>query len=455
VPSTTSELAEFTSGLSTTDVPPEVVDRIKAMLLDQLGVAQFVVDHTPWGRAVERYATEQAPRGGPCQVLGSSATTSPAAAALANGTLTMGFEFEDMHTEGTGHPFSIVFPAALAAAEALDVDGETFVASLVAGYEVGVRASLGLDRASEPWTKRGLYPITIFGVFGAAAAAARALELDSSLTAQALGIAGSHAFGTMQAHKEGTMTRRLHAGRAAEIGVTAAQLARQGITGPLDVLDGEFGIYQAFGGSQPDFAPITRGLGDAWATDGSWLKFYPCNGLFQAPLDGLLSIMSEQQLRTDDVVDVEVRIPLATRLHERPSAVTPVNAQFSLHYCMALALVHGRPEARHFLDGTVGDPAVVSAMDRVRVSLDPTMSQQHADSSRPGTVVVSTQGGEQFERHVAHPKGHPRNSMGWEDIESKFSLLVDDVVTPADAARMRAAIADIDRTPRLPRLSRA
>src|SRR5690606_19139227 len=136
----------------------------------------------------------------------------------------------------------------------------------------------------------------------------------------------------------GTMTRGLHAGRAAELGVTAALLAAEGVSGPSQILEGEFGTYATIAQGDVRLNAITDDLGTEWATDGVWLKNYACNGLFQAPLDPYLSLQERHGFASSDVVKLTARIAKATRLHERPSAVSSVNAQFSLHYCMALAL---------------------------------------------------------------------------------------------------------------------
>lgn len=420
----TRTLAAFAAGLRLDDVPERVVDRIQCMLLDQHGIAAFVASRTPWGRAVTRYALQHGAGPAVSQVLGTAHRVSAPTAALASGTLAMGFEYEDMHVRGDGHPFAIAAPAALAAGEAAGASGSDVLAGVVAGYEVGVRASYGQDKKAVPWPERGLYPITVFGVFGAAAGAARAMGLDAAATANALGIAGSHAFGTMQAHKEGTMARRLNAGRAAEVGVTAALLAREGFTGPNEILEGEFGIYATYAEGAIDLSAIADRLGEEWASDGVWLKNYPCNGLFQAPLDAYFILQGEHGFSADDVRRVTARIPKATRLHGRPSGVSSVNAQFSLHYCMALALAKGRPRPEMFLEENVRDPRVIAAMERVDVELLTELRSLASDSSRPGQVEVELRDGTVLQEEVLYPKGHPKSPMGWDDVRRKHTELV-------------------------------
>jgi len=448
----TRTLAAFAANLRLEDVPSCIVDRIKCMLLDQNGISTFVARRTPWGKGVAKFAATYGAGNATSQVLGTTTRVSAPLAALANGTLAMGFEYEDMHQRGDGHPFAIAGPAALAAAEACGATGADLLAAVVAGYEVGVRVSFGLDKRAPPWPERGLYPITIFGVFGAAAAAARAIGLDADATADALGIAGSHAFGTMQAHKEGSMARRLHAGRAAELGVTAALLANEGITGPNEILEGEFGIYPTFAEGSPNLEAITEGLGSKWASEGAWLKYYACNGLFQAPLDAYLTLQQEHGFAGSEVIRLEARIAKATRLHGRPSAVSSVNAQFSLHYCMALALTKGRPRPEMFLEENVRDPRVIDAMERVDVKLLTDLRSRVPDSSRPGQVEVEFADGTVLTKEVVYPKGHPKNPMTWDDVRRKHQELAAEGGDPrADSTgRVEALLRGLENSSTVP-----
>lgn len=446
-----ADLAHFAAGLDFELLPDDVTDQIELMTLDSLGIAHFVAGKTRWGELMVAHASEVQ---GPCSLLGSELGSIPSMSALANGTLTMGFEFEDMHDRGTGHPFSIVFPAVLAASESAGCSGAEFVTALVAGYEVAVRSSFGMSKGDQtPWTERGVYPITIFGVLGAAIGAGKALGLDAESMLHAMGIAGSHAFGTMEAHKEGSMTRRLHAGRAAEIGVTAAMLALKGFDGPREIIEGEFGIYQAFAGDIPDLTSVTSDLGTDWQTRGAWLKNYPCNGLFQAPIDGLLSVMSAESLTADDIDTIRVSIARATPLHERPSAITPVNAQFSLHYCMAVALVKGRPTAGLFLESELSNTEVVAAMDRIHVELDPELNNLFEGSSRPGRVEVQVGDGTGFFAEVAYPKGHPKNPMDWNDVHKKYTELMTEAVSHSSAEQLENTVRQVHQFDVLPSLS--
>ena len=446
-----AELAQFAAQLEFEALPEDVIDRVALMVLDSLGIAHFVAGRTEWGRLMVSHAGDVP---GVCGVLGSHVSSIPSLAALANGTLTMGFEYEDMHDRGTGHPFSIVFPAVLAAAQAAGCSGAQFVTALVAGYEVAVRSSFGMSEGPQaPWTERGVYPITIFGVLGAAVGAGKAMGLGQEAILHALGIAGSHAFGTMEAHKEGSMTRRLHAGRAAEIGVTAAMLASRGFDGPRQIIEGEFGIYRAFAGEIPDLASVTSDLGSDWQTAGLWLKNYPCNGLFQAPIDGLLSIMGKEGLSEDQVELVKVSIARATPLHERPSAITPVNAQFSLHYCMAVSLVRGRPRAEMFLSSEIGDPEVMAAMNRIQVQLDPELNNRFPGSSRPGRVEVVTVAGSSVFSEVAYPKGHPKNPMGWDEVREKYLDLMRGTTALESAFTLEEQVRSMHELASIPNLS--
>ena len=247
------------------------------------------------------------------------------------------------------------------------------------------------------------------------------------------------------------MTRRLHAGRAAETGVTAALLAQAGFDGPEAIIEGEFGIYSAFGGHVPDLDAVTNGLGTDWQATGAWLKNYPCNGLFQAPLDAMLAILEQENLRANEVSGVNATIARATALHERPSAVTPVNAQFSLHYCLALALLRGRPRAEMFLEDSLASREVRDAMDKIDVVLDAELNRRFGGSSRPGRIEIVLQDGRTLVNEVIFPKGHPKNPMAWNDVRNKYRELMFAAAPTAEAGGLERMIRCLDTADIVPR----
>ena len=404
----TVRLAEYAASLVPERLPVPALAAARLLTFDLFGTALFVAHRTPWGRIVTALATDELQGPPVSSVLGTGARTGCCAAALANGTLAMGFEYEDMHPTSGGHPFAIAFPAAFAAGQWQHRSGLEVLAAAAAGYEVETRIGLGLRAERGAWPERGLYPITVLGVFGAAAAAARALRLSPVETANALGIAGSHAFGTMQAHAQGTMTRRLHGGKAAEVGVLAALLARRGFTGPTEIVEGRFGVFRAYAQSY-DVEAMTAGLGSGMMIEDAWLKYYPVNGLFQAPIDAVRALRSEYRFAASDVAGIRATIAHASRMHAERDRGTAVRAQFSLPVSLALTLRDGRPKLSALLS-PLTDPDIERLASLVHVDLDPTVPEGHPDATRFGRVEVTLTDGRTLEREVLYPKGHPNTT---------------------------------------------
>lgn len=438
---TTRRLAEYAASLKPADVPSAALAQAKLLTFDLVGTAVFVAHRTPWGQIVTRLATDELQGPRVSNLLGTPLLTSALAAALANGTCAMGFEYEDMHPISGGHPYSIAFPAALAVGQQQHLSGIEVLTAAIAGYEIETRIGLGLRPERGSWPDRGLYPITMLGVFGAAAAAGRALRLNPDEMAHALGIAGSHAFGTMQAHAEGTMTRRLHGGKAAEVGVLAALLAARKFTGPTEILEGEFGFFHTYA-AQYDIETVTAGLGTGMMIEDAWLKYYPVNGLFQAPIDALRALQAEHRFSLSDVAAVHATIARASRMHAEREHTTSVRAQFSLPVCLALTLRDGRPHPPAFLKN-IEDPEVIEMASHIRVTLDPNVPKGHPEATRFGRVEVTLRNGRVLSREVLYPRGHPRNPMTWEDVREKFDGLLE-WVTARRRDRLAEALHDFD-----------
>jgi len=437
---TTARLAEFAATLEVGRLPESVRGRAALLAFDLFATALFVARRTPWGKIITALAREEL-RGPPAAtVIGSNRRTSAAAAALANGTLAMGFEYEDTHPLG-GHPFSIAFPAALAVGQWRHRPAAEVLAAAAAGYEVEIRLRRAARVTTSSWPDRGLYPVTLFGVFGAAAAAGRAADLSPEQMTHALGIAGSHAFGTMQAHAEGTMTRRLHGGKAAEVGVVAALLARRGFSGPAYILEGEYGFFRTFAG-EVDLEAATAGLGEVWALEEAWLKRYPVNGLFQAAVEALRTLQAEYGFRAEDVQGVEATIGRASRLHAERDASSVVRAQFSLPVALALTLRYGAPRPEVLLRGQL-DTDLGDLAERITVTFSEP-PPEHPEATRFGRILVRLRDGSVHGAQVLYPKGHPRNALSWEDVRRKYDELLPEL-SPAQRERLAAAAAGFPR----------
>src|SRR6202162_669922 len=260
----TRGIAGFVSGLSYDAIPPQVLARIKLLMLDSLGCAIYGAD-LEWSRILQQClggldATQA------CTVWGTRERMSAPHAALVNGTQVQGFELDDVHRQGVLHVGAVVLPALIAIAESRPgMSGKEFLTAAVAGYEIGPRVGIcmGPEHIAQGW-----HSGATLGVFSAAAGAARGLKLDAEKTGHALGIAGTQAAGLMAA-QYGAMVKRMHAGRSSQSGLYGALFADAGFTGIVNVLESEYGSFcTTFSRSSDrfDLSQLVRGFGEVWQT---------------------------------------------------------------------------------------------------------------------------------------------------------------------------------------------
>src|SRR5262245_4594711 len=258
----TRGIADFVSGLKYEAIPPEVLHRIKLLMLDSLGCALYGAD-LEWCRIVQDSlgkvdATRE------CAIWGTGKKLSAPHAALANGTAVQGFELDDVHRAGVLHVGAVVLPALIPIVETRGgMSGREFLTAAVAGYEIGPRVGLCMGPAH---IASGWHSGATLGVFSAAAGAARGLKLDAERTVHALGIAGTQAAGLMAA-QFGAMVKRMHAGRSSQSGLYGALLAKSGFTGIVNVLESEYGGFCTTLSQSKDhfnLKELTAGFGATW-----------------------------------------------------------------------------------------------------------------------------------------------------------------------------------------------
>src|SRR5262249_32140105 len=258
----TRNIARFVSGLRYEQIPDEVRERVKLLMLDSLGCAIY-------GASLEWCRILQTTFGGldawrTTSVWGTAQALSSTNAALVNGTQVQGFELDDVHRDGVLHCGAVTLPALIAIAEShATLSGREFLAAAVAGYEIGPRVGrcMGQEHIGQGW-----HSGATLGVFSAAAGAARGLKLDAEQTVHALGIAGTQSAGLMAA-QYGAMVKRMHAGRSSQSGLYGALLAQQGFTGIRDVFEAPYGGFcTTFSRSQDrfDLDALSAGLGSEW-----------------------------------------------------------------------------------------------------------------------------------------------------------------------------------------------
>ena len=432
-------VAAFAVSLCAADVPAGVVEAAKLHALDTLGcgIAAAALGESPYAAAS---ALEVAGRG-PATAIGVAEPLSPSDAAFVNGTLCHALDFDDTHPHSIVHVSASVVPAALAAGQAAGVTGADLVAALVAGSETSTRLGMAAGGA---FHARGFHPTGVCGVFGATVTAARLRGLDEAQTANALGLAGSLASGLLEFLADGSETKRLHPGFAAQAGLQAARLAAHGATGPRTVFEGRFGVFNAYlHGVQADVEAEFADLGERWETPRIAFKPYPACHYVHAPVDAFAQVIREHGLGVDDVAGVVaqsdvtgeslVLAPLEDKLRPR----TVYDAKFSLPYCLAALLVNGRLDVTSFTPAAIADPAVLEVASGVTYEVK---EYAPAPDAFSGGVRVLTRDGRTLEAELRHQRGGTENPLTVGDVVDKYRSNARLGLDDADVARLESVV---------------
>src|SRR5271167_426342 len=346
----------------------------------------------PWSRIVIHYTERTGPGGKRCILGHRGAPVQANAAALANGALAHAFELDSLTRPGAGaHPGATVLPPALAIAQERGADGRALIAAFVAGNEVMIRIGRATGHTNEA---RGFHAPGTTGPFGGAVAAGHLLRLDARAMTNALGIAGSLCGGLLEfARGDGGMVKRLHLGRASEAGVLAASLAARGFAGPRTVLEGEFGFLKVFC-TKWDEAELTRGLGETFVVSSTVLKRYPCHATTHAAVKAVRDLQAAHGFSGPEVEAITVTG--TARMVERHNILEPADlmlAQYSIPFCVALALHREARDPESFDETALRDPQIRALCRRVRLVPEP--GGEHAGMA--STVTIALADGRRFE----------------------------------------------------------
>ena len=438
----THGLAQFVSALRYEQIPAEVRERLKLLILDAFGCALYGAD-LEWCRILRRTVAD---KDDSCAVWGTRERMSAPHAALVNGTQVQSFELDDVHRAGVLHVGAVVLPALLAVAELKrNVSGREFLAAAAAGYETGPRVGLcmGPEHIGQGW-----HSGATVGVFAAGAAAARGLKLDTGKTVHALGIAGTQSAGLMAA-QYGAMVKRMHAGRAAQSGLYGGLLAEQGFTGIENVFEAEYGGFATtFSRSTDRFHldELTAGLGTSWQTMGVALKFYSCVGSNHTTLDALRALKDEHKFRAEDVERIVVHGSQVTADHVgwkyEPSGMTA--AQLNLPFCTATLLIEGDCFVDQFKPGVERDPKRMALAERVEVIADPQITALGAKHRHRVRVEVALKGGRNLQMQEEAPRGSEQKFASTADVVAKFEKLAARALPGRRLGELRDAVLKLE-----------
>jgi len=434
---TTEQIAGFIVGTDYESIPGEAISAAKNGFLDGLGVT-LAGSIEPSSEIMANYVKDVGghPEAG---IIGYGFKSSAPQAALANGTMAHALDYDDFITPMSGHPTVPVLPAVLALGQLKHRSGRDVLAAYITGLEVETRIGSGIG---DHHYAAGWHPTATLGTLGAAAAAAKLLDLDISQTRMALGIAASQASGLRQ--NFGTMSKPFHAGMAARNGIVAATLAGKGFTADENILESRFGFLPVLGGEgEYDLAAVTKDLGSPFVvvSPGLDIKPYPCCRFTHRCIDAMLHIVAEYHPAPEDVTSVECHtstfVPRIVT-HHRPG--TALEGKFSMEYCMARAIIDGDMRIVQFTEEKVLDPAVQELLKKVRYVHPPGAE----DRSLAEKVVVILRDGTQYSHEVLYAKGSPENPLTHEELTTKYRDCAGTVLPPEVKERSLEMVFNIE-----------
>ena len=355
-------------------------------------------------------------------VIGTTLRTLPQYAALANATASHSLSLDDIYAPASIHPGSAIFAASLAVAEWVGADGRRFIEGVVAGYETTLRIADAVG--SKEHYALGWHPTATCGTFGTTVAVSRILGLDAEKVTSALGIAGSMASGSMEFLEYGSWTKRIHPGLAAQRGIQAALLANEGFKGPRAILEGKWGFLRGTT-RNPDPSRLIEKLGRRLRILDTGIKLHACCRYSQSAIDAVLNIRREHDLGPHDIDTIQVEIfraafPLVVDpWQEKMDPKSDVEAQFSLPYTVAAAIVKGRVSFEEFLPESLSDPMIREVMARVGVVHDPELDPAFP-RSWPARITIRTRGGKHLENKVDFPRGDVNNPLSSDELLIRF-----------------------------------
>lgn len=439
----TGALARWVADLALDQVPEDIRERAKYLLLDGVGCA-LVGAQLPWSRVATDAVTAMEATGDAI-VIGTGRTTSPTAAAVLNSTFIQGFELDDFHPIAPLHSCSLVIPAVLSTAALVGgVTGADALTAAIAGFEVGPR--VGHTLHGTQMLDRGWHSGPVFGTHTAAMAAGRLRGLSAAELEDALGMAATQSGGLMAAQYE-AMSKRMQHGFAARDGFYAAGLAAAGYTGIKRVFEREYGGFLAvFGeGHAPEAAALTRGLGEYWETGVIMVKSYAAMGGLHAAIEAARTL--RPSLSAADIARVDVTIGETVYKHgwwppQRP--LTPIGAQMHIGYAIAAAILDGTVLPEQFTPQRLDADDIWHLMGVTSVHLDPDLSDAPITERFGATVTVTTLDGAVHTTTVHRPHGAPDDPVTNTELLDKFRALADRVTTPARATAIADTVIGLD-----------
>jgi 2-methylcitrate dehydratase PrpD len=433
----------------------KLIDRTKYLTLDFIGLAargSILESSQPVIQFIEKFGG----KGDVSVFARKDLKPLPQYAALANGTFSHSLELDDVTNEASLHPAVAIFPAAFAVGENMKVSGIQFLESVIYGYEVMVRLGKALNPSHI--YSRGFHPTGVCGIFGAAAAASRIMNLTEEQMTNAFGIVGSQAAASMEFLETGAWTKRLHPGWAAHSGIIAAELAKNGFLGPSTIIEGGKGFAHGYS-YDADLSQIGNEFSyEDNAILRTSIKPHACCRYKQGPLDLILKIVKDHELKPEEIHKVHVylvktALPIISEpADKKKNPRSSVDAQFSMPFGAAVAILYRKALLEEYKQQVVDSPTVKEMMNKVVCHHDPELDREFPKKWPARVVIESVKG--TFSETIDYPKGDPENPLSWDELIEKFVYVTKPVYTEEQQQSIIHAVQNLEQCQNILELTR-
>jgi 2-methylcitrate dehydratase PrpD len=437
----TNALVDYAQNLKYEDIPPDVLERTKHMLLDFLGVAYGGLrTGESSGPIIDGVLDLSAGAAGESAVVGRPERLPAHYAALLNATFAHSMDFDDTHRDAVIHIGTPLFATLLALADEHEVSGRDFLTAAVIGYDVTGKVGKAHGGSMHA---RGFHPTATTGIFGCSAAGARLLGYSAQQTANAMGLNVSQSAGSTQFLENGSWNKRFHTGLAAHNAVMSLVMARHDYLGATSPIEGSRGYFALYAGDGADASRALDGLGSDFEVMNTAVKPYPCCRYSHATIDAVADIVRAESLASPDIDGIDIALGVTgysmvadpPEMKRVPSNV--VEGQFSVYF--AAAATAGKGGYAWDAYDRLDDTEVKRLMQRTNVTL-----QERFGSGMESIVSLRTADGRTIERTVPYPKGEPENPMTWDEMQAKFTEWSEPVIGPDRAAQVIESVASLE-----------
>ena len=431
----TKTLSSFCEETSFADLPKSVVNIAKQTILDTLGCAVGTHSEEPdRPRVVNRVVRQLGALNGDATVICAGMKASAPFAALANGVICHGIDFDDLHAEALTHTSCVVVPAALATAEEVGCSGKDFITSVVLGFEVAVRVGMAVMPSHYDYW----HSTATNGTFGAAVAAGKNYGFTVDQYVNALGFSGTQAAGLLTYLKYGDYSKSFNPGKSAFNGILSALMAKAGGTAPPNMIENPKGYIGAYS-KTPHLEKLTRGLDGGtmiWEILNNMLKPFPSLSASHTSMEVTLRLVIDNDLQPADIAKIVVRTYNTVKSHFSNYQLDNVMAaRLSVPYCVAVCAARRSAGLDAFHMETISAPAVQEMLKKVEIVADPELDKLYPEKF-PSKIEITATNGRVYKGEMYYAKGSPRNPFLSDEISEKFKRLAAPVMGDKRAGRI-------------------